>query len=314
MKDADGQLGVSDYRTVEKSDKIDYLALGFGANANNPSALFLKTPFQLGSFKSGLISGEMGFNFNIRRKPDWVEDDYSSDQTIPNIFGKSTFTYPIAAKKKTGVAKIILSNDSPEQLGAYTIDKNSSFYRIVSLEGGFGFDVTEFESTKWALDKISNSPTPISFSGQPEGNTVINQGTVSGYFGLRLSQFINTYISGSSEGVTYTGQKKEVLDVRIGLVPLIHSTAHSINYTYNTYENSTWTTQQEFVPVQDFLKKSWLGHSIGVSWTSFSDALNVSTTCFIDWYVIPGYKENYFDTQYIRVGYNFGISPKRFQK
>ena len=133
---------------------------------------------------------------------------------------------------------------------AYTIDKNSPFYRFVSLEGGVNYTSSNGESDLWVEYKRNQSNQAINFAdGFPDGNAIINQASISGYVGVRLSQFINTCISGKAESTSFKGVKKELWDIRFGLKPLIFAFAPDINYTYNIYENFETTSHQEYAQV-----------------------------------------------------------------
>ena len=304
---SDGKMNVSNYRTVERDDRLDYLNFGAEAQVGHDWTINPGAKAQFGSMNSGIWSGSLNYRFKIRPN---IFDNYEADKKVPALILNATYSYPIWSVKKTGTVKILLAENESLNFTAYTIDKNSPFYRFVSLEGGVNYTSSNGESDLWVEYKRNQSNQAINFAdGFPDGNAIINQASISGYVGVRLSQFINTCISGKAESTSFKGVKKELWDIRFGLKPLIFAFAPDINYTYNIYENFETTSHQEYAQVNDFIQKSWLGHSIGISFTSYWDSIaNRSWTYFAEWGVTPGYKEKYFDTRYTRIGLKLGFT------
>lgn len=295
----DGRMGVDEYTTAKLTDKVDFISLGATAPIADDHSC-LGTRFQFGSFKDGIISGQLFYKAKLGRD---VFHHYKTDQFVLPIIANGAYAYRFLSWEKVGKIKIPLSET------AYTVDESTSYYGILCGEGGIGISKVNNKSMVWAEQKMASSDV-IFEDGFPKGRAIINQSSVSGYVGLRFSYFLNTFISGKSDGVTYAGRRKELWDIRLGLKPLIYAAAPDIHYTY--FSTTDLQTVDEFVPVNSFLTKNYIGFNFGVSWTTIiKNTVPISISYALDLGVEPGYTEKYMNTFYGRLGLFLGFEPTR---
>jgi len=300
----DGIIKIGEYTTVKAEDRVDFINFGATLPMGPDLAISPGTKFQFGSFDKGVLSGNAQYKFKIGGK---IFDNYSADTKVPSLLMNITYNYPIWKTQKIGKVKI------PLNPAAYTVDEHSPFFHILGIEGGVGYSAVNSESELWAVNKKNEYDALVAFEdGFPEGNANINQASVSGYIGLRYSNFINTKMSGNVEGIHYEGMRKQIIDVRLGLKPLIYSYAPDINYSYLIYESFEPDAYQEYVKLEDFLDKNYFGFHVGVSMTTFWEFSNtISMSYFWEFGVEPGYMEKYFNTAYSRIGLMIGFVPKK---
>lgn len=298
-----GVMGVDNYTTVKIEDPVD--VLGFGVSIPMSPGKLTMDPtvkYQKGSFEKSIINFDLSYKFGIGGN---IFETYQAEKFVAPLTFQAAYTHPLKVWNKTGKVNI------PLYPNAYTIDKKSPFLRLLNVEGGIGYASIFSESTLWA-DQKSEATGAIFRGGFPDGNAIINQGIVYAHLGIRLSHFINTFISGNAEGKNYSGRRKEVWDVRFGVRPLIFSMAPDILYTYDVLENSNWVEKNEYVKISSFLKKSIIGYNMSVSRTTFIE-MNKSLAFinFFDFGINPGYSEKFISNLYVRFGMIFGFIPKR---
>lgn len=299
-----GLMGIDKYTTVKVDDPATFVSVGGSLSINSPDLLSeLGTRFQFGSFSKGIVSGNLQYKIGTY---DNTYKNYTADQFVTPILFLSTYSQPLLVSHKSGKVKIPLNQGT-----AYTIDYNSPYLRIFSIEGGIGSSTSNFDSDLWAKQK-SAATGAVFEDGFTRGNAIINQGNISGYLGIRLSHFLNTFISGTAENKKYSGRRKEVWDVRLGVKPLFYVTAPDIHYNYYIMQNYTKVYYDEYAVVSKFLKKSRLGFNFGISYSAFPQGKRAfSVNSFWEIGVEPGYMNQYSNTLYCRFGIFLGLGSKQ---